>query len=933
MHKYRNNSSRFFVWLWLSLLMTRGMTASLASAQGQVESFPGQVIEAGSLDGLNPEYELIYLPSGLILGQDTAAGQYRVWQDALPQLTETEPRLHAQGGEGQRLEAGYQVTSLSNSAVMAWRPDTGQYRVYANQAADSGGGLLSAQPLLEGTLEPSTAERQLIYVGYDRILEWEPATGNYRYWQYDPSLRGNLNAFPGQLLSEGNWPTIRSGHELVYLGYRRILDWEPASGHYRIWAYDPMRLANNHLLSDAPVVEGDWGPSRVDHQLLSLGDNRLLDWNSVTSDYQIWQFSMNSIGTFSAADISRNLADQSITGVTVVTHGFQASDSEGDALIAVAEDIHNRAGGWLINHTVDGNGNSFIESCTNNCQAPEPQLRDLHEAVFLFDWASGANEASTGWAEAAADGLFGLMIELSLVEPTADDNPPYHFIGHSFGTAVTSEAIEHLAYFDIPVGQVTYLDPHDFNQGFGFDGAQALGVLGQPPGYGVTVWRNVAFADVYYQTRGEAGGVGLPPNGRPIPGAYNRHLLSELPNPNDYTFDNLAGDHNFVQNCFYRATIRRSLPPDCAEPQAPVDYANTGYAFSRIEVRAARPAPNFYGAGQDHQYSEDALVNPATGAPNLAGLADLGLTPEDVIRGRWLSRWLPFDPVNGDFEDYTTVRVENLVPLPCLSVAGENLCPQPGWSYYEGGGTAHFDQANNNAYMVLDWDNTYRHHNGFYIPPNTTTLRFDLRRVDGPLSTPDLLRVRVGPQSLATYQLSEDDADEDPDFVTRQVSLPAAVVGQVVTLTFEYATAIQLENGSTAWIDNVTLFAPQDIQVRTGDNKIINAGGAVDVGSTAMSQPLSRTFTVKNMGRAPLTLAKLSAVPAGFSIRQDVADTTLSAGETTTFSLQLDATAVGVYSGVVRLVSNDPDENPFEFTIRGTVTQPAYQLYLPLMFR
>ena len=42
--------------------------------------------------------------------------------------------------------------------------------------------------------------------------------------------------------------------------------------------------------------------------------------------------------------------------------------------------------------------------------------------------------------------------------------PDLHFIGHSFGAAVTSEAVERLARIGSPVDQVTYLDPHDFDQ-------------------------------------------------------------------------------------------------------------------------------------------------------------------------------------------------------------------------------------------------------------------------------------------------------------------------------------------------------------------------------------------------------------------------------------------------------------------------------------
>jgi hypothetical protein len=154
----------------------------------------------------------------------------------------------------------------------------------------------------------------------------------------------------------------------------------------------------------------------------------------------------------------------------------------------------------------------------------------------------------------------------------------------------------------------------------------------------------------------------------------------------------------------------------------------------------------------------------------------------------------------------------------------------------------------------------------------------------------------------------------------------------VISLTFEYETEIQLENGSTAWIDNLQLVAPPDIQVTTA-GQVLDRNESVDFGSTPVGQPLSRTFVIKNMGREPLTLASLTTVPAGFSIRQNVADTTLAAGQMTTFVLQLNAAAAGDFGGTVRLTSNDPNENPFAFNLSGTVTEPAHLLYFPLVRR
>ncbi len=62
-----------------------------------------------------------------------------------------------------------------------------------------------------------------------------------------------------------------------------------------------------------------------------------------------------------------------------------------------------------------------------------------------------------------------------------------------------------------------------------------------PDAYGATVWDNVSFADTYYQTRGAHKGgpnQALVPRGRPIPGAFNAVLTTEL--PDNTTYNGLA---------------------------------------------------------------------------------------------------------------------------------------------------------------------------------------------------------------------------------------------------------------------------------------------------------------------------------------------------------------------------------------------------------
>ena len=109
-----------------------------------------------------------------------------------------------------------------------------------------------------------------------------------------------------------------------------------------------------------------------------------------------------------------------------------------------------------------------------------------HRATLDAPWDTGAKpDLSSAYAVARA--------------------PFLHFLGHGSGAAVTSAAVERLGALGVPVDQVTYLDPHDFVQAGLPDILTQQSALGLPLGYGAAVWKNVAFTDVYYQSRGLNG--------------------------------------------------------------------------------------------------------------------------------------------------------------------------------------------------------------------------------------------------------------------------------------------------------------------------------------------------------------------------------------------------------------------------------------------
>src|SRR5688572_264563 len=64
--------------------------------------------------------------------------------------------------------------------------------------------------------------------------------------------------------------------------------------------------------------------------------------------------------TLSIEDATALLRNQTITGATIITHGYQLSNTGGDALRSLADAIHQRTGGWLVDYDIPGDGESAV---------------------------------------------------------------------------------------------------------------------------------------------------------------------------------------------------------------------------------------------------------------------------------------------------------------------------------------------------------------------------------------------------------------------------------------------------------------------------------------------------------------------------------------------------------------------------------------------
>ncbi|MFN7841175.1 MAG: hypothetical protein ACK5N9_05565 [Pirellula sp.] len=452
--------------------------------------------------------------------------------------------------------------------------------------------------------------------------------------------------------------------------------------------------------------------------------------------------------------LAAEIRDGSIEQLTVITHGFQMLNTDGDSLMSLAQAIHHRSGGWLVDYDIPNESergyfqlHRVDDRLVDNL--PDGTSQERGSAILLFDWAAESNEMSEGWTEAAADALFAMLVDLGVldVKKASSHNLNLHFIAHSFGSAVTSEAIERLGFHGVQVDQMTVLDPHDFDQGIiPVDGSQNQSSLGAIPDYGVTVWQNVSFADVYYQTE-------FAPDGRPIPGAVNFNVTDDS-EVTALDFD----AHSDVWNALYMKTV---ISPGSR---------NFGYRFAssyRYETTnisspapLSRPAAAFhqppagFGAAQDHQHTPQHVLTPP--------IADAFRAPIE---------WQP-TLINGDFAHVKGPFEFIVVPVPQT----DNIIP--GWSHHGGYGTGVVQSEGGNHYLRLNANGPSRTHNAFYLGSHQGVIEFDLRIVQA--SGNDRLSVWIGNHKLASLPLLATSG-----FRSQRVTIPSNLRNEVKTLTLK----------------------------------------------------------------------------------------------------------------------------------------------------
>ncbi len=164
--------------------------------------------------------------------------------------------------------------------------------------------------------------------------------------------------------------------------------------------------------------------------------------------------------------------------------------------------------------------------------------------------------------------------------------------------------------------------------------------------------------------------------------------------------------------------------------------------------------------------------------------------------------------------------------------------------------------------------------------------------------------------------------NETVDFVVRLDSTTLGAKSVALSFVNTDADENPFNITVTGQVDPVP--APE-ITVEDGGNNVAD-GGSVAFGTLSQGATgITKTFVVRNSGTSNLTLQAASFTSgSGFTITTNLTNgQVLAPNATANLIVRLDSASVGAKTAVLSFANDDGDENPFDITLNGEVTQAA----------
>lgn len=243
-------------------------------------------------------HQLVHLGGrggGELLDWVEETGHYEVWTGDPDCGPTGDPYPTSRtSGAWQTIRSGHVLIYLADTPgafwegnVLDWVPETMAVRIYRFDR-----GIVSGDPipnrLNASSFSTIGTGHQLIYLDHDRVLDWEPATGRARVWNYDRT-RTTTDPLP-TLVTDCTWSTISTGHQLLYVGGDLLLDWNETNGDVFVWRYDRSLSGNVDPFPTLEMQDSWTGEIAAGRRLFYLGYDNVLDWDPQTGHERIWSF-------------------------------------------------------------------------------------------------------------------------------------------------------------------------------------------------------------------------------------------------------------------------------------------------------------------------------------------------------------------------------------------------------------------------------------------------------------------------------------------------------------------------------------------------------------------------------------------------------------------------------------------------------------------
>ncbi len=665
---------------------------------------------------------------------------------------------------------------------------------------------------------------------------------------------------------------------------------------------------------DVPILASD-GTGYVNWEVPWNPDNNFTNdpGNAdIYPEYRIWDTTdWAEAGAHSSDLIEAHGGELPDGKWTVIAHGFQ--DNISGATYSTLVDNGESGEGWMwqladkmrdesidvvtglsnvVIHTVNAaTGEIWNEDFDGQESLATIQDESKHH-VLLFDWTEVSNyqadgdirfrlvtalpppgsPSDDGFAEASGDALYALLREYDIADKVDT------FIGHSRGAIVITEAAQRVLGAGFAVDQVIFLD------------AEGGGIQSQfsDPAFGLYedeqfwAWESVDTLNIF--------------------STLNEGLTADM----------IAILIGTGLGWIEAAIIVALLLPD-------VDFGGHEVSGAKnIDLGALTylhlgigPIPIILDYSMPGVY--DYLIGNHSAAPDAPGLF--------VVNGDILA-------VDTPSQASGTRTAINYNAPGDMELFGGDLAydSTAGWWYHGGGSDAASAGGGTvkSEALILSQGQS-RTHNWAYVPATARSIEFDLDVTE--LSSSGNLIVYWSGENGQFDEIGQFSLDSLGSHTNQRVDLPSGASGNVGQVRFSVegsgATLVQLDNIS--WSKQRA--QPPEIVVLGNGNSIAdgdttpNNSDHTDFGSALPGEPNpTRTYTVRNDGDETVTLGSVG-IPDGYTLTEALS-TSLAPGASDTFTVHLNTGALGTKTGSISFSINENDENPFNFSISGTVVAP-----------